>query len=85
MGGFSIWHLLILAVVAMVFLGKGRLSDFMGDAGKGLRSFKKGLQDDDDASAARPAPPAQRLQAQQPIEPAAERDLQPMKDDRPAQ
>lgn len=85
MGGLSIWHMLLLAVVAMVFLGKGRLSEFMGDAGKGLRSFKKGLTEDDDAPAARPSQPAARLQAQQPIEPNADRDLQPMKDDRPAQ
>ena len=79
MGGLSIWHWLLLAVVAMLFLGKGKLSDFMGDAAKGIKSFKKGLADDDDA----PTKPAARLQAQQPIEPNAERDLQPMKDDRP--
>jgi sec-independent protein translocase protein TatA len=80
MGGFSIWHLLIFAVVAMVFLGKGRLSEFLGDAGKGLRSFKKGLTEEDEE----PARPAQRLQAQQPVDPNADRELQPMKDDRPA-
>ncbi len=79
MGGFSIWHLLLLAVVAMVFLGKGRLSEFMGDAGKGLRSFKKGLTDDEDTAQR----PPQRLQAQQPMDPNPDRDLQPMKDDRP--
>lgn len=80
MGGLSIWHWLLLAVVAMVFLGKGRFSEFMSDAGKGLKNFKKGLAEDDDAPAPRPAP---RLQAQPPVEPAADRDLQPMKDDRP--
>ena len=78
MGSFSIWHLLLLAVVAMVFLGKGRLSEFMGDAGKGLRSFKKGLTDDEDANR-----PAARLQAQQPIEPNPDRDLPPAPDDPP--
>jgi sec-independent protein translocase protein TatA len=79
MGSFSIWHLLLLAVVAMVFLGKGRLSEFMGDAGKGLRSFKKGLTDDEDTAAR----PPQRLQGQPPIEPNVDHNLQPMKDDRP--
>lgn len=79
MGGLSIWHWLLLAVVAMVFLGKGRFSEFMGDAGKGLKNFKKGLVEEEE-----PAPrPAPRLQAQAPGEPNAERDLQPMKDDRP--
>jgi len=79
MGGLSIWHWLLLAVVAMLFLGKGRFSDFMGDAAKGIKSFKKGMAEDDE-----PQRPAPRLQAQQPIEPSAERDLRPMKDDRPA-
>ena len=80
MGGLSIWHWLLLAVVAMLFLGKGRFADFMGDAAKGIKSFKKGMAEDDDHQP-RPAP---RRQAQPPGEPAADRDLQPMKDDRPA-
>jgi sec-independent protein translocase protein TatA len=42
--GFSAWHLVILAVVVLVlFGGKGKISDLMGDFGKGLNSFKKGL------------------------------------------
>jgi sec-independent protein translocase protein TatA len=44
MGSFSIWHILILAVVALVlFGGRGKISDLMGDFGKGVNSFKKGL------------------------------------------
>ena len=81
MGGMSIWHWLIVGIVVMLLFGKGRLSEFMGDAAKGIKSFKKGMAEDDDDV---PAPrPAARLQAQPPLEPAAERDLQPMKDDRP--
>ncbi len=80
MGGLSIWHWLLLAVVAMLFLGKGRFSDFMGDAAKGIKSFKKGLAEDDEPATKAPPP---RLQAQPPVDPAPERDLQPMKDDRP--
>lgn len=78
MGGMSIWHWLLLAVVAMVFLGKGRFSEFMGDAGKGLKNFKKGLTEEDEAP--KPTP---RLQTQTPLEPNADASLQPMKDDRP--
>ena len=81
MGGLSIWHWLLFAVVAMLFLGKGRLSDFMGDAAKGIKSFKKGLAEDDDVVT--PPRPAPRLQTPEPIEPNRDRDLQPMKDDRP--
>ena len=81
MGSLSIWHWLLLGVVVMLLFGKGRLSDLMGDVVKGIKSFKKGMAEEDEAPPARPAP---RLQTQEPIEPNADRDLQPMKDDRPA-
>lgn len=47
MGIGSTWHwLLILAVVVLLF-GAGRISGVMGDLAKGIKSFKKGLADDD--------------------------------------
>ena len=49
MGSFSIWHLLILAAIALVlFGGRGKVSDLMGDFGKGISSFKKGLTESKD-------------------------------------
>jgi sec-independent protein translocase protein TatA len=49
MGTFSIWHILILAAIALVlFGGRGKVSDLMGDFGKGINSFKKGLSEKDD-------------------------------------
>jgi sec-independent protein translocase protein TatA len=52
MGTFSIWHLLILgAVVLIVFGGRGKISDIMGDVAKGIKSFKRGLADDDKPAA----------------------------------
>ena len=48
MGTFSIWHwLVVLAVVLVLFGGKGKISALMGDFGKGLKSFKKGIKDED--------------------------------------
>lgn len=48
MGSFSIWHwLVVLAVVLLLFGGKGKISSIMGDFGKGLKSFKKGMKDED--------------------------------------
>lgn len=48
MGSLSIWHwLILLAVVAVVFGGRGKLSGIMGDAAKGIKEFKNGLKDDD--------------------------------------
>ncbi|MBT3237820.1 MAG: twin-arginine translocase TatA/TatE family subunit [Rhodospirillaceae bacterium] len=48
MGAFSIWHwLIVLAVVLVLFGGKGKISALMGDFGKGLKSFKKGMKDEE--------------------------------------
>ena len=43
--------LLILAVVLLLFGGRGKISAIMGDFGKGLKSFKKGVKDDGEAEA----------------------------------
>lgn len=52
MGGFSWWHWVILLVVVLVlFGGKGKVSDLMGDVAKGIKSFKKGMADDEPATA----------------------------------
>lgn len=60
MGSLSIWHWLILAaVVAVFFGGKGKLSGIMGDAAKGIRAFKDGLKTEDD----HPVAPAQPMAA----------------------
>jgi len=45
MGGFSIWHWLIVGIVVLVLFGRGRISEVMGDFGKGISSFKKGMAD----------------------------------------
>lgn len=49
MGGLSIWHwVIVLVVVLVLFGGRGKLSQLMGDAAKGITAFKKGLKDSDD-------------------------------------
>ena len=65
MGGFSLWHWLIVGVIILLLFGKGRFSDMMGDVAKGLKSFKKGMSEDDD----KPQPP-RRLEAERPVDPA---------------
>ena len=53
MGFGSWWHwVLLLVVVLVVFGGKGKVSDLMGDVAKGIKSFKKGLADDPNEEAA---------------------------------
>ena len=48
MGGFSIWHILILAIILLLLFGGNRFSSMMGDVAKGLKSFKQGMADEDD-------------------------------------
>ncbi len=48
MGGLSIWHWLIVgAVLLLVFGGRGKISDMMGDVAKGIKAFKKGMADEE--------------------------------------
>ncbi|MCP4386081.1 MAG: twin-arginine translocase TatA/TatE family subunit [Hyphomicrobiales bacterium] len=48
MGGLSLWQILIVALVVVLLFGRGKISDLMGDVAKGMKSFKKGLADDDE-------------------------------------
>ncbi len=48
MGSFSLWHWLVVLVIVLVLFGRGRVADIMGEFGKGLSSFKRGMKDDDD-------------------------------------
>ena len=48
MGGFSIWHILVVAIILLLLFGGNRFSAMMGDVAKGLKSFKQGMADDED-------------------------------------
>jgi sec-independent protein translocase protein TatA len=64
MGSFSIWHwLIVLVIAALMFGGRGKLSSIMGDAAKGIRAFKDGLKNEEadaETPAAKPLPKADR-------------------------
>ena len=47
MGSFSIWHWLIVLVVVLLIFGRGKIPELMGDMAKGIKSFKKGMSDDE--------------------------------------
>ena len=53
--GFSVWQIAIVAIVVLVLFGRGRISEMMGDFGKGISSFKKGMNEDVDAGSSKPA------------------------------
>lgn len=76
MGSFSLVHWLVLGLIVLLLFGKGRFSDMMGDVAKGLKSFKKGMAEDDT-----PTPAPKQIEGQRapdttaPIStPTAERD-----------
>ena len=48
MGGFSLWHILIFAIILLLLFGGNRFSAMMGDVAKGLKSFKQGMADEDE-------------------------------------
>jgi sec-independent protein translocase protein TatA len=48
MGSFSVWHWLIVLVVVLLLFGRGKIPELMGDMAKGIKSFKKGMSDDDE-------------------------------------
>ena len=51
MGAIGPWQIVIILVIALLlFGGGGRISSMMGDFAKGIKSFRKGLQDEDDKS-----------------------------------
>jgi sec-independent protein translocase protein TatA len=50
MGSLSLWHwIIVLAVVLLLFGGRGKISQLMGDFGKGLQAFKKGVGAQDES------------------------------------
>jgi sec-independent protein translocase protein TatA len=49
MGGFSLWHILIFALILLLVFGGNRFSSMMSDVAKGLKNFKKGLSEEDAA------------------------------------
>jgi sec-independent protein translocase protein TatA len=58
MGGFSIWHWLVVGILVMLLFGRGKFSGMMGDVAKGIKEFKKGMAEEDE-----PAKPAPRIES----------------------
>ena len=76
MGTFSIWHwLIVLVVVLILFGGRGKISQIMGDFGKGLKSFKKSVkEDDEDQSVTAEEPKALKSESAKMTESTTEKD-----------
>lgn len=55
----SIWQLLIVGALVLILFGRGRISEMMGDVGKGIKSFKKGLSEEEMEEKSKETPPSQ--------------------------
>jgi len=65
MGGLSIWHWIIVIGVVLLLFGRGKISELMGDVAQGIKAFKKGMSDDEQASAdSKKAEPAKTIDHQ---------------------
>ena len=65
MGSLSIWHwIIVLAVGLLLFGGRGKISELMGDFAKGIKAFKKGMSDDDTAAAPKSDAPMKTIDHQ---------------------
>ena len=52
MGSMSIWHwLVVLAVGLLLFGGRGKLTNVMGDFAKGIKAFKAGMKEEEEPGA----------------------------------
>ncbi|MFS8038046.1 twin-arginine translocase TatA/TatE family subunit [Xanthobacter sp. AM11] len=60
MGSMSIWHWIVVLAVVLLLFGRGKISDLMGDVAKGIKSFKKGMAEDDEPAKAQTPPEAPR-------------------------
>lgn len=59
--GLSVWQIAIIAVVVLVLFGRGRISEMMGDFGKGISSFKKGMNEEPESSSSSSSKPAAQI------------------------
>ena len=46
--GISFWQILIVVALLVILFGRGKISELMGDVAKGVKSFKKGINEDDE-------------------------------------
>ncbi len=58
MGSMSIWHWIVVIAVVLLLFGRGKISELMGDVAQGIKSFKKGMAEDETAKT--DTPPADR-------------------------
>jgi len=46
--GLSFWQIAVVVILFVLLFGRGKISDLMGDVAKGIKSFKKGMAEEDE-------------------------------------
>jgi sec-independent protein translocase protein TatA len=65
MGSLSIWHWIVVIAVILLLVGRGKISELMGDVAQGIKAFKKGMSEDETAKVEPPkTEPAKTLDHQ---------------------
>ena len=71
MGSMSIWHWIVVIAVVLLLFGRGKISDLMGDVAQGIKSFKKGMAEDETAKTETPPADPKTIDAvAKPVDPA---------------
>jgi sec-independent protein translocase protein TatA len=75
MGSFSLMHWIVVLAIILILFGAGKLPRVMGDFAKGIKAFKAGMKEEDEAEAppAQVAPPAAATTSAVPAAGLAER------------
>lgn len=66
----GIWGIIIVALVVILLFGRGKIAGMMGEVASGIKSFQKGMRDDDKPTA----------QIDTSVQPQAARDAEKAKD-----
>ncbi len=61
----SIWQIALVAILVVLLFGRGKISGLMGDVAQGIKSFKKGLADDDQTASLDRDTPEQASEAEE--------------------
>jgi sec-independent protein translocase protein TatA len=54
MGGLSLTHWLVVLLIVLLLFGAGKLPRVMGDFAKGIKAFKSGMKEEEDATVTPP-------------------------------
>ena len=76
MGGMSLMHWLVVGVLVILLFGGARFSNMMGDVAKGIKNFKKGMAEEDEAK------PTTRIEGQPAPDPAFKTEAERVREER---